>query len=106
MTTETVTIYEDNAGGITLARGTDAWGLVWPDRGAAEADCAAWLAGEWSPNESDGQVRQDWERFETSLHLDHDTTHVIAVYSRGGGLVLGPDPVGGGGASYLGIEGP
>jgi hypothetical protein len=64
MTTSTdiVGLYEDNAGAVYLHREEHTWrlGPVTADMaGRFAADAAGWVAGDWEPNEDDGQVPTD-----------------------------------------------
>lgn len=59
----TIYVYEDNAGQVYLAWGSEVWGLGPVTRdmyGTAAEHCAAWIAGDgWVPNEADGQTREN-----------------------------------------------
>lgn len=99
--TRTVNLYEDNAGHLFLHRLSDdtAWSLgTEPTDGAFAKDAAAWVAGEWEPNENDGQ---------TPVPLDalDGLEHIATWRPRGVQLIdgaVGP-AAGGAGRAYLGL---
>lgn len=98
-----VSIWEDNSGAVYLERDGAMWALgpVTPDMyGRAASDAYHWYAGDWEPNEHDGQQR-----------ASQDGLTLIASWSPGADLRIELDdtgfPVAGaGGALYLGIELP
>lgn len=94
-----VSIHEDSSGAVYLTRDGVTWALgpVTPDMyGQAARTAWAWCAGDWEPNEGDGQTRAD----------DTDLT-LIATWHTVGSLLIETDqhgePVAGaGGRAYLG----
>ena len=52
----TITIYEDNAGGLHISDGTTMWCSLRSSITLDQAQDAAqaWESGEWEPNEVDG----------------------------------------------------
>jgi hypothetical protein len=94
----TVELYEDNAGAVYLHRGNETWSLgpVTADMsGQFAEDAAAWVAGDWEPNDNDGQ---------TPTNLD-GLTH-IATWTPGGVIAetndFGERIAGFGGSDYIG----
>ena len=100
----TIDLYEDNGGNLIVAKDDgQPWllgfnGLDPEFAGQFARDAAAWAAGEWEPNEGDGQSPTD---------ADYPTCNHVAEWRDGAVRVvrLGPDPVAGFSArGYLGIS--
>ncbi|WP_331731845.1 hypothetical protein OG298_45190 (plasmid) [Streptomyces sp. NBC_01005] len=101
-----VSLYEDNAGGLYLQRDGDT--TVWFMGAGAEHTCGpfvddatAWRDGDWQPNENDGQT--------PGYGMDTASLTPIATWSTKEGLdvVEGPSAgpaAGAAGGIYLGIE--
>lgn len=90
-----VTLYETNSDILVIARGDDAWTLH-PGAdlaGRFADDAAAWINGDWEPNEGDGQ---------TPTHLDD--LKAVATWSPRTGLALTVrrDSLGGAARDYIG----
>lgn len=102
MTDTTIRIYEDNAGAVYLERNGVAWSLgqITPDMyGNAESDAQDWHAGEWEPNETDGQTPADTAGLDVIAEWTPGYGLSIAAYIDRPGLAAGAE-----GAAYLGID--
>jgi hypothetical protein len=113
-----VDLYENNGGGLTAAKDDgQPWhlgfnGLEAQFRGKFKEDAAAWAAGEWEPNENDGQQRADadWREFCEHVAVWRDGVIWFAVrwprgeWSAGLRGIRERDPLAGFSAQgYLGI---
>lgn len=100
--TDTIRIYEDNAGAVYLERNGEVWALgpVTPDMyGHAESDAAGWHAGDWAPNENDGQKPATTDGLDVIAEWTPGYGLSIAAYIDRPGLAAGM-----GGAAYLGVD--
>ena len=90
-----ITLFETNSDAVVISNGVEAWNLgpVTPDmEDTFAADARAWEAGEWQPNEVDGQ---------TPTTTDDLTP--VATYENGVvSLSVVEDALGGGARVYLG----
>ncbi len=58
-----ITAYADNAGGVHVSDGRTAWFLGFDYRDDLAEDLAAWAAGDWQPNENDGQTPESLDDY-------------------------------------------
>ncbi|SEU46500.1 hypothetical protein [Nonomuraea wenchangensis] len=95
----TITLYETNSEILVVANGDQAWSFIaWGEdmRGKFAADAAAWAAGDWAPNEGDGQ----------SPTFVDDKLREVATWDAEQGLqvLVKPYELGGAARDYLGVH--
>lgn len=103
----TITVWEDNAGGVALSRGDEIWHLgsipAYQTVNATE-HCAAWNAGKWTPAQ---EHRDDPNNGLTRLDTTDGMT-LIATYQHGAMDIVtegdNESVAGSGGRSFLGID--
>ncbi|MEU4703332.1 hypothetical protein [Nonomuraea dietziae] len=95
-----ITLFETNSDILVIAKENEAWTLhigPWEHMlGMFATDAEAWTAGDWAPNEHDGQ---------NPTEVDDDLREVATWDAeRGLQVLVRPDELGGAAQDYLGVH--